>query len=81
MKEIRRIEPVVTEYPQHGWKCLGADCGHVTVAPLPPGVPHGGLGPRAEAMAAYVGVGRVSRRVVVELMADVFGIPPKWNSP
>lgn len=81
VKEIPRIEPVVTEYRQHRLQCAGADCRHVTVAPLPPGVPRGGLGPQAEAMVAYVGVARVSRRVVGEQTADWFGFRwPKWNS-
>ena len=70
--ELPRIEPIVEEYVLHS---LGCPCGVRTTATLPAGVPTGAFGPSVVAMAAtLMGVYRLSKRAVPELMRDVFGL-------
>lgn len=70
--ELPRIVPIVTEYELHSLECA---CGVRTTATLPDGVPTGVFGPRVVAMAAtLMGVYRLSKRAVPELMRDVFGL-------
>ena len=70
--ELPRIEPIVEEYELHSLDC---SCGVRTAATLPAGVPTGAFGPSVVAMAAtLMGVYRLSKRAVPELMRDVFGL-------
>ena len=70
--ELPRIEPIVEEYVLHSLDCA---CGVRTTATLPDGVPTGAFGPSVVAMAAtLMGVCRLSKRAVPELMRDVFGL-------
>lgn len=70
--ELPRIEPIVEEYELHSLDCA---CGVRTTATLPAGVPTGVFGPSVVAMAAtLMGVYRLSKRAVPELMRDVFGL-------
>lgn len=72
--EIPPVEPTITEYELHTLAC--ARCGACTMAPLPEGVPTRWFGPRVEAITALAtGVYRVSKRTVVELLGDLFGLP------
>jgi transposase len=69
---LPRIEPIVDEYELHSLDCT---CGVRTAAMLPAGVPAGAFGPSVVAMAAtLMGVYRLSKRAVPELMRDVFGL-------
>jgi len=69
---LPRIEPIVDEYEVHSLDCT---CGVRTTATLPVGVPTGAFGPSVVAMAAtLMGVYRLSKRAVPELMRDVFGL-------
>lgn len=70
--ELPRVEPIVEEYELHSLDC---PCGVRTAAALPAGVPTGAFGPSVVAMAAtLMGVYRLSKRAVPELMRDVFGL-------
>ena len=70
--ELPRIAPIVTEYELHSLHCA---CGTRTTAALPGGVPTGAFGPSVVAMAAtLMGVYRLGKRAVPELMRDVFGL-------
>lgn len=70
--EVPPIEPHVTEYRLHRVAC---DCGKVTCAALPPGVPRGMCGPRLMALIGLLtGVYRQSRRDAVSLLGDVLGV-------
>ncbi len=54
---------------------LGCECGHVTRAELPEGIPKGACGPRLQAALAYLtGVGRLTKRPIQEAMRDLFGV-------
>jgi hypothetical protein len=71
--EIPPVKPVVTEYQLHRLPC--AVCGHTTPATLPDGVPRRAFGPRLQSVVSLLsGVYRLSRRQVVALMADLFGV-------
>ena len=69
---LPKIEPSFDEYQIHG---LGCTCGHVTHGKLPAGVPTGAFGPSVLAVVAVLmGVYRLSKRMVPELMLDLFGL-------
>ena len=71
--ELPRVEPLVTEFVQHSRECA---CGHVTRAPLPPGVPTRAFGPSVDAMVSYwMGVHRMGKRGVAEALYDLYGLP------
>ena len=71
--EVPPITPTVEEWQLHALEC--ENCGTVTRASLPPGVPTGAFGPRLQAMVSVAtGMYRLSKRVVVELMSDMFGV-------
>ena len=71
--ELPKIVPLVTEYQLHSLGCAG--CGMRTTADLPSGVPTGAFGPTVVATVATVmGVYRLSKRAVPELMRDLFGL-------
>jgi len=70
--ELPRIVPIVWEYELHSLDCA---CGTRTTATLPSGVPTGAFGPSIVAMVAMLmGVYRLSKRAVPELMRDAFGL-------
>src|SRR5207245_1171419 len=70
--ELPRVEPIVTEYELHSLEC---SCGVTTRAELPSDVPTGAFGPSVNAtIAVLMGVYRLSKRAVPELMRDLFGL-------
>lgn len=71
--EIPPIRAHVTEHQLHRRCCR--DCGKVTLAGLPAGVPAGSFGPRLTAMiGVLIGQYRLSRRLCESLLADGFGL-------
>jgi transposase len=71
--ELPRVEPIVTEYQQHALGC--GLCGHRTRGKLPVGVPTRAFGPTVDAVVAvFMGVYRLTKRQVPELMRDLFGL-------
>jgi transposase len=71
--EIPPITPFVTEYQQHALGC--DECGAITRAELPMGVPAGSFGPRLSAMLAILTAKyRLSKRAVRELLSDFLGV-------
>jgi transposase len=70
--ELPKIVPLVYEYLLHAVAC---ECGTVTRAPLPRGVPRGMCGPNLVAvLTLLVGVFQMSRRDAVALASDVLGV-------
>lgn len=70
--EIPVVTPLVADYVRHALECT---CGHVTLAPLPPGVPQGGFGPRLQATIAWMsGTCRLGKRTIASALADLFGV-------
>lgn len=70
--ELPKVKPFVTEYRIHSLRCA---CGKNTCGTLPPGVPSGAFGPSVVALVAtLIGVYRLSKRAVPELLHDVFGL-------
>ena len=68
----------VTEWQLHGLVC---DCGVLTRAALPEGVPTGAFGPRLQALVAgCTGVYRLSKRTTEELLESVFDVPMALGS-
>jgi transposase len=71
--EIPPIKPVVTEYHLHQLCC--PNCGELTRAEPPVGVPTGGFGPRVQAITALcTGAYHLSKRTTQHVMADLFGL-------
>lgn len=71
--DLPQIEPVVDEHRLHRATC--EVCGETTCATLPDGVPPGAFGPGVLALSAMlVAYGHMSRRKVVAVVRDVFGI-------
>lgn len=71
--ELPKVRPYTTEYQFHNVRC--DDCGAVTPAPWPDGVPRGMLGPRAMAIVTSAsGVFHLGKRTVVALLRDWFGL-------
>lgn len=71
--ELPPVEPVVTEYQQHALGC--GLCGHRTMGKLPEGVSTRTFGPTVDAVVAVLmGVYRLTKRQVPELMRDLFGL-------
>jgi transposase len=71
--ELPPVEPIVTEYQQHELGC--GLCGHRTRGKLPVGVPTRAFGPTVDAVVAVLmGVYRLTKRQVPELMRDLFGL-------
>lgn len=70
--ELPKLEPYFEEYQLHA---IGCSCGHVTSGKLPAGVPTGSFGPGVvAAVALLIGVFRLSKRMVPDLMADLFNL-------
>jgi transposase len=71
--ELPPVEPVVTEYQQHALDC--GLCGNRTIGKLPEGVSSRAFGPTVDAVVAVLmGVYRLTKRQVPELMRDVFSL-------
>jgi transposase len=71
--EIPPVKAHVTEHRLHSQMC--DRCGHATQAALPDGVPAGAFGPRLLAVVAlFTGAYRISKRVAVEALGDLFGV-------
>ena len=71
--EIPPPKPEVVEYRQHRRCCL--HCDRVSY-PLLPDDARQGFGPRVQAIAALLSGGyRLSKRAVVQLLGDLFGVP------
>jgi len=65
----------VTVTAHQSWGVCCAKCGHETVEPIPAEVPRSNFGPNVTALISYlVGCGRMSRRKVQQLLAEVFGL-------
>jgi transposase len=76
--ELPKIEAHITEYQCHRLQC--ARCGRTTQAALPEEV-KGNFGPRLTALIAYQTVTcRMPRRVVLESLEHVLGIPLSLGS-
>ena len=72
--ELPKVEPIVTEFLQHSLGCK--DCGHVTRAPLPVGVPSRIFGPSVDAAIGYLmGVHKLGKRGAAEALLDLYGLP------
>jgi transposase len=72
--EIPPIKPVITEYQWHQLTC--PECGEMTRAPWPDGVPRGPYGPRVHAtVALWTGSYRLAQRTTAQVMADLCGVP------
>ena len=71
--ELPPLQPTVSEYQLHALRC--PQCGGVTRAPLPEGVPERAFGPRLQALVAVLsGAYRLSKRNLQQLLADCCGI-------
>ena len=71
--EVPPVRAEVTEHRRYLLRCPG--CGGETRAPLPPEVPAGAFGPRAQAVVTLLtGRYRLSRREVVAVCAELFGL-------
>jgi transposase len=67
------LKPVVTEYRPHRLVCPA--CGGATWAEVPAGVPAGGFGPRAQAIAALcAGAYHRSKHTTQSVLEDLFGM-------
>jgi transposase len=72
--ELPELKPHVTEHRAHALKCHG--CGTVTAGGLPDSALLHGFGPRLCGLIAYLsGRCRLSKRQIVELLADAFATP------
>lgn len=73
--DVPVVRPDVTDYVLHAQCCSDPACGHVTQAHLPVGVPSGSFGPGVAAMVGLAtGKYRLSKRLVQQLLSDMFGI-------
>jgi transposase len=73
--EIPEPKPETTEYRMHGIACADTECGQVTWAELPEGVPEGRFGPRVQATVAILtGRYRASKREAQAQMQDLHGV-------
>jgi transposase len=71
--ELPPVTPATTEYRLHAMRC--PCCGKVTYACLPEGVTLSAFGPRLTAIVGILtGCYRMSKRIAVEVMRDLFGV-------
>lgn len=71
--ELPAVRARVTEYRLHTQCC--PHCEGATIAKVPEGVPTGCFGPRLTAVVALCsGVYRMSKRMVVSMLSDLFGV-------
>ncbi len=79
VSELPEVKPDITEYRRHALDC--GCCGHTTRAALPAGVPTRCFGPSVDAtIAVLMGVYRLGKRPVVELMRDMYGLTMSLGS-
>ena len=79
--QVTELQPLMAETEEWRLHALGCECGHVTRAELPEGVPKGAWGPRLQAALAYLtGVGRLTKRPIQEVMEDLFGVSMSLGS-
>ena len=72
--ELPEIRPEIAEHVRRACRCL--QCGKRTWAPLPPGVPVSGTGPRLHAVVALLtGKGQMSRRNARACLVSWCGLP------
>jgi transposase len=77
--EAPPVQPYVTEYQLHSLLC--SNCGAVTTALLPKGVPTGAFGSRLQSIVAtFTGIYHLSRRATVGAMDDLFGVKMSLGS-
>jgi len=77
--EVPEPKPEVHEWRLHACTC--GNCGEITRAELPDGVPAGGFGPRLVATIAVLsGAYRMSKRLTVALLGNLYGIPISLGS-
>lgn len=77
--EAPKPQPEVHEVRLHELECRC--CGEKTRADLPADVPRGGYGPRLVAIVALLsGAYRLSKRLTVNLLANLYGIPISLGS-
>ena len=71
--EVPPVKPVVDEYRLHRLAC--PRCRTSTRAPLPPGVPTGGFGPRLRAiLSLWAGNYRLGKRPIRQMASDLYGL-------
>ena len=71
--ELPPVTPTTTEYRLHGQRCPG--CGATTEAKLPDDVSLSAFGPRVTALVAILtGCYRLSKRMAMSVMKDLFGV-------
>jgi transposase len=71
--ELPPVRPVVDEYRLHRLRC--PRCRTSTCAPLPPGVPTGGFGPRLRAtLSLWAGNYRLGKRPIRQMASDLYGL-------
>lgn len=75
LHQVFHLPEVVPEVHQYALHALPCSCGHVTRGRLPSGVPTGQFGPSVVALVTMLmGVCRLGKRTVQELLADVFAL-------
>jgi transposase len=75
LHQVIDVPPIVASVLQYLLHAVRCDCGVVTRAPLPKGVPRGMCGPNLVALLTlFVGVYQMSRRDAVAFASDVLGI-------
>lgn len=74
--QVTEIPPVKAHVTEHRLHCqMCPRCRHATQAALPAGVPAGAFGPRLLAVVAlFTGAYRISKRVAVSALGDLFGV-------
>jgi transposase len=71
--DLPPVEPVTDEWRLHEGECQ--DCGAVTRAELPDGVPRGAFGPGVVGLVGLLtGAYRLGKRAVKQILADLFGV-------
>lgn len=77
--EVPEPRAIVTEHRLHALSC--ENCGEVTQAALPAGVPAGAFGPKLQAFVGLLTGGyRLSKRAAQELLQDVCGVTMSLGS-
>ncbi len=73
--QVVDIPPLALDWSEWSLHALTCDCGEVTRAKLPEGVPRGAFGPNIEALIVLLtGHHRMSRRSTQEFLKDVLGL-------
>ena len=73
--QVTELPPVRADVTEHRMHRLFCDCGHLTEAKLPKGVPVGSFGPRLRGVIGLLaGRYRLSKRLTQEMLGDLFGV-------